>query len=426
MIGDYSIEQLYDKIRDARTKEYFDEVLSCFYSKNYRSAVVMLYSVVICDLVFKLHRLVDIYNDDVATNILSEIEKQQTANPKSPDWENTLREELLKRRRILTSSSSVHLDNLQKDRHICAHPVLTNDIELHRPNKISVHAHIINALSEILTIPAFLEKELTEQIVNDLSEQRKIIRSVEQIKNYISSKYLDRINSPEIESKLFINLWKFVFKLDAEEPKKNRDINFVFLVLLYERNERNINEVIKANSEKLSNQVSVKDIKILDYFVKFLNKYPYVYELLQSPFKISLNAIIDKYPLLKHTCFFLHKDIKEYYVQLLEEIEPDDDVKYMINYFTKRLGLEEALRIPIVLFANSDSFAEAEENYLTFIKPHLNEFTLKNYVQILDAIAHNGQIRCSYKVQNKFQTIKSHIKSLKSDFDFGKYDFITE
>lgn len=424
MIGDYSIEQLYNRIQDARTREYFDEVLSCFYSENYRSAVVMLYSVVICDLVFKLHRLVDIYNDEVAANILSEIETQQNSNPKSPDWENTLREDLLKKRRILTASSSVHLDNLQKDRHICAHPVLNYDIELHRPNKSSVYAHIINALSDILTVPAFLEKELTTQIVVDLSEQRKIIRSADQIKEYISSKYLNRINSPEIESKLFINLWKFVFKLDSEEPKKNRDINFVFLVLLYERNVRTIGEVIKANSEKLSNQVSITDLKILDYFVKFLNKYPEVYGLLQNPFKISLNAIIEKYPLLKHVCFFLHEDIKKYFEQLLDDIEPDDDVKYMIIYFTKRLGLEDALRIPISLFAASDSFAEAEDNYQSFIKPHLKKFTLRNYEQILNAIAHNGQIRHSFNVQKKFSTIKDYIKSLKSDFDFSKYDFL--
>lgn len=424
MIGDYSIEQLYSRIQDARTKEYFDEVLSCFYSENYRSAVVMLYSVVICDLVFKLHRLVDIYNDEVAANILSDIENKQNSNPKSPDWENSLREDLLKNRRILTPSSSVHLDNLQKDRHICAHPVLNNDIELHRPNRTSVHAHIINALSEILTIPAFLERELTSQIVDDLSEQRKIIRSAEQIKDYISSKYLDRINSPEIESKLFVNLWKFVFKLDFEKPKKNRDINFVFLLLLYERNERNIGEVIKVNSEKLSNQVSVSDLKILDYFVKFLNKYPEVYELLQNPLKISLSAIIEKYPLLKHICFFLHKDIKEYFELLLNDIEPDDDVKYMIIYFTKRLGLEEALRIPITLFATSGSFAEAEGNYYTFIKPYLKNFTLRNYEQILNAIANNGQIRSSYGVQDIFPIIKHNIKLLKSDFDFSEFDFI--
>ncbi len=46
----------------AKTKEYFSEVISNYASGNYRSAVVMLYSVAICDLLFKLKELCDMYN----------------------------------------------------------------------------------------------------------------------------------------------------------------------------------------------------------------------------------------------------------------------------------------------------------------------------------------------------------------------------
>ena len=41
-------------IFDARSREYFSEVLSCYTAGNYRSAVVMLWSVVVCDLLFKI------------------------------------------------------------------------------------------------------------------------------------------------------------------------------------------------------------------------------------------------------------------------------------------------------------------------------------------------------------------------------------
>ena len=47
----------------AKTGEYFNEVLSNYANGNYRSAVVMLYSVAICDLLFKLQELADMYND---------------------------------------------------------------------------------------------------------------------------------------------------------------------------------------------------------------------------------------------------------------------------------------------------------------------------------------------------------------------------
>ena len=39
-----------DNIYSSKTREYFREVLSSYSNGNYRSAVVMLYSVCICDL----------------------------------------------------------------------------------------------------------------------------------------------------------------------------------------------------------------------------------------------------------------------------------------------------------------------------------------------------------------------------------------
>ncbi len=54
MLDEYSIEQRAMQIFDARTKEYFSEVLSCYAAGNYRSSVVMLWSVAVCDLLFKL------------------------------------------------------------------------------------------------------------------------------------------------------------------------------------------------------------------------------------------------------------------------------------------------------------------------------------------------------------------------------------
>ena len=42
MLDEYSIERRATQICDARSKEYFSEVLSCYAAGNYRSAVVML------------------------------------------------------------------------------------------------------------------------------------------------------------------------------------------------------------------------------------------------------------------------------------------------------------------------------------------------------------------------------------------------
>ncbi len=69
----FSIELAADKISEPRTREYFQEVLNSYTSSNYRSAVVMLWTVVICDLIYKLQDLRDIYNDTIAQSILDHI-----------------------------------------------------------------------------------------------------------------------------------------------------------------------------------------------------------------------------------------------------------------------------------------------------------------------------------------------------------------
>ena len=63
MLDEYSIEQRASQIFDARNREYFSEVLSCDAAGNYRSAVVMLWSVVVCDLLFKIQNFNGSDND---------------------------------------------------------------------------------------------------------------------------------------------------------------------------------------------------------------------------------------------------------------------------------------------------------------------------------------------------------------------------
>lgn len=87
---DYSIETSLENIQNSKSKQYFQEVYQTYINKNYRSSVVMLYSVLICDLVFKLRDLRDIYSDSKAEKILKEIEDLQIANPTSPEWETKL------------------------------------------------------------------------------------------------------------------------------------------------------------------------------------------------------------------------------------------------------------------------------------------------------------------------------------------------
>jgi len=95
----------------------------------------MLWSVVVCDL---LHKLDDLRakGDQTAVRISTDLEKKRTENPRSPEWEDWLVEEIRKTTHLLDITEQQKLATLHSDRHLCAHPVLTGTTyELFRPNK---------------------------------------------------------------------------------------------------------------------------------------------------------------------------------------------------------------------------------------------------------------------------------------------------
>lgn len=239
------IEKLQNNIQDLRTAEYFSEVLSCYYSGNLRSAVVMLYATVICDLVYKLEELKDIYNNDGAKQILEHIETEQAANPKSTDWEKKFPEECMKSHKILTSADYNNFCALQQLRHLCAHPVLNEGRKLYKPNCDIVLGHIRNMLEGIFIKPAFQIKELFNIFINDIANIKDILLD-KQFEHYVITKYLDKFNNPELEYHIFKNLWKFVFKLTDDDCNRNRNANIRVIELLIKRH----NDIILSQFEK--------------------------------------------------------------------------------------------------------------------------------------------------------------------------------
>ena len=86
-MSDYSLELAAERITDARTKRYFSEVMTSYSCGCNRSAIVILWSVTICDILFKLVQLAEQYGDTIAKGILKDIEMIRVANPNSPEWE---------------------------------------------------------------------------------------------------------------------------------------------------------------------------------------------------------------------------------------------------------------------------------------------------------------------------------------------------
>lgn len=116
-----------DGIYFSKTKEYFKEVVSSYINGNYRSATVMLYSVAICDILFKLQELKDMYNDSVATRILQKIEQEKAESESKSHWEKTLLDFVKHETQLLDVKAYSDLRHLFDDRNLSAHPALNQN-----------------------------------------------------------------------------------------------------------------------------------------------------------------------------------------------------------------------------------------------------------------------------------------------------------
>ena len=124
----------------------------------------------VCDIVYKLQYLVDLYQDKQAKSILDGIEKSQTDNPKSPSWEFELIQDTHEHTNLLDHSEYANLVYLQQQRHLSAHPILDSDRQLHTPNKETVRALIRNTLEDLLIKPPFYTKKIIDELSENIAE----------------------------------------------------------------------------------------------------------------------------------------------------------------------------------------------------------------------------------------------------------------
>ena len=133
MFDEYSIEQRATQITHPKTKEYFSEVLSSYSAGNYRSSVVMLWSVAVCDLLFKLEFLKEICQDDKAEEILNKIKAYWEKNKTSSEWEGKLVDLVEEKTELLDRTEKNKLLHLQEQRHLAAHPILNQNSSFMHP-----------------------------------------------------------------------------------------------------------------------------------------------------------------------------------------------------------------------------------------------------------------------------------------------------
>ena len=390
----FSIDLAADRIIEPRTRDYFTEVTRSFSNECYRSSLVMLWTVVVCDLVYKLQTLRDLYGDASAATLLADVEAKRAANPTSPDWEVFLLDEVLKRTKMLEISEHAQLKHLQQLRHLSAHPVLSGTDLLFRPTKEDTRAQIRIALEALLMKPALFSKKIVDTLVTDVAANKAVLISREKLKAYLEARYLP--NMPlATERELFRALWKFAFKLNNPDTQANRQINLDTLSILYARNAVAMRAMIDAERTAFSNVGP--DAEPLDALVSFLIEHSELYGSLDPSGQILVDGRLEAEVDLRVRARFKAADMAAHLAALLTE-EANELAKMTDEVWLELLEdaesegeIEDAVRIGVKIYGASGSYDAADRRFSKFIEPSLDKLTPPTLTELLELIEGNQQ-----------------------------------
>lgn len=414
-----SIDELINHIPDARSKESMKEVLSCFYSDNLRSAVVMLYATVVSDLYYKISDLVAIYNDAGAKQIKQYVDNEWQFHPKLPTWETEMPKKCWEKNKILTNDSYAHFCHLQDERNLCAHPVITRH-DLYRPSFATVQGLIVDMLTGILCKPSFLSKELVNTFTDDIESASKLFPNEIGLKRYIKVKYLEKIDNEQEEYGLFKSLWKFTFKKTDDRSKANRKANLSILTLLLERHQQFVESKIKNDAEYYCSLVNIDDSYCINSFIRFVNVYPSVYSSMTDDFKMKIEQKINDKPNLQAMAFFLSGNPLVHAMNLDGGVGVDVGF-YMYDYIRNNVGDADAKDFAIRLYGVARCFDAADEYFDNLIVPILGDFSADQLNKLIEYSNDNSQIYSRKKFSNSRRLIKKYMDKKNPQFDYSLY-----
>lgn len=409
----------------AKTGESFNEVLSNYANGNYRSAVVMLYSVAICDLLFKLQELADMYNDTVAVEILQEVEKCRNPgdNKSKSRWEKEFVDSIYTKIELLDLESYTNLNHLYDHRNFSAHPALNDRYELVSPSKETTIALIKSILENILIKPPIFVKRVTDMLLEDLSEKKSIYQDEpEKLREYLRRKYFDRM-SDSMKKSTFRSFWKLCFCLpDDEDCQRNRSINRKAMEFLFS-DTSGLLEFMK--SDTMFAKTSPDDNCVMQLCI-LLAHFPQIYSVLSDDTKLQISALIAKNSTARIISWFTSSSKTAHMQRMIDSAYFGKIDETTINFVADQYELTGDLpcfiNYCIEYFGNSSLFDTANERYWYAIRPFLPKMTRDQYLRLISVVNTNDQIynRNANYSTNTDIAMAAHT-SLGEDFDYSQY-----
>lgn len=398
----FNLEEKNNEIPEPRTRVLMQEVLSSYQHSNYRSAIVILWTVVIADIVYKLQFLSNSYNNQKAHNTLEQL-KNASSRDEQMQLETEILEKICYEFKFITEREKDHLLYLKKMRNYSAHPLFVEDNILYNPSQDETRALIRTAMESLLLKPALLHKDLVNYLVEDLASNKKRLREIETLRSYIQNKFFPNIS--ELGAiKIFQALWRFVFMPKNDQEKENIDINVSTMGIFFERYQNIYLRDLSVNPYRY--QVDSLQLKL---FIQFLKSYGIIYKYLtpslQSLIKAEVSTLQDSF-----CCPFLSKNIEEHLNSLLPRLKKEtfdrpldrEEISVVYQQATENGIKSLFFRFAIDVYINSQSFDMADRNFEYFVRPFFREFSKELLEDFISNSISNSQ------TYGRFRAVQDH------------------
>lgn len=466
-MSEFIIEYELEKVKNEKTREYLQEVISSYNIGNYRSAIVGLYTCVIFDVLHKVVYLQKMYNSVEADEILSNIDKMRKSKPFSPDWEYELikrvtedfkdnkHEEGKKYLSLFDSYAYGKFKRLRNDRNNCAHPAHDNERLLRSYNRDEVRVHIRNMFEYVFLKDAISTDDICKIIDKDILKYGDSFNGLinnfptKVIDDYFLSKYITKIFIPE-KKKLFKHLWNDLTSLGAS---KYNEIRFNILICLIKNNQDLCSKFFEEDIDFM-NQTYLAEKMDDEYFddsplylynsfariICLFAEYPIFFKKLPDHAKLDIkNKCKEKfnYYLLAYYLddnfsehFKLTEDLRQSIISNLSQANngyisdldyPEYSMKTLLKmyYISKELSAIHIFNEFVLnTIINGRSFSICSSILETLLLTIIKDFSQNDCIQLLNEMDTNTQY---YKLGNysngKYPPLSTYLKKFKTDFD---------
>lgn len=414
------------------SRQYFEEILQCYYSKNYRATIVLLYSFVIYDLFMKLQTMASEGNNKAEEKLI-EINELILKNEKYSEVERKIIEFFNENCKLYFNRFTEDVNYLRECRHKCAH-LKVNDNTVYVPEDYQARMLICSMYDNVLSVKAPFIMDLFSLVQDKVENYSQTIVDIsengldDRIKNEITKNYLERMTYDSLKTS-YKTFLKLLFITTDKNAERNAYGLFAFVYAMTEHiRKKGFSRLFEEDDIRAQFlKIDVENIKNSserqDALIQLILKFPIFMDTIndnKSLFEYISNEVLLDPRNLKYYRTFYPRDEKTVYgffknnrrvQQPLYSMTLYDAVKESVDF-----DLAEFSKILINKVPPYNGFNGAD-GFMNFFKKHLQDLAIEDIESIMSIYSSSNQ--CVYRSRHSadYQEVNKYLQEHKDKSD---------